>query len=96
VKTCCRSAFCPLDGGRFECRRYGFELHQRRSQVFDDLAGNDLRRWEVVHVFEGLVAQPRDVEIRLVPGDELVVSEGGPCLAALMSVLSAMVRSSDG
>src|SRR5215212_6580150 len=49
------------------------ELLQRRSQVLDDLGGDDLRRGQVRGVLQRLVLQPEHVEARFVACDELLV-----------------------
>jgi hypothetical protein len=58
-----------------QCQRDCLELGQRRRQVLDDLASDDLGSGEVVEILERLVAQPGDVEVDLVPGEQLVVVE---------------------
>ena len=62
-----------VDGGRrllgslgFQTRRDGLKLRQRRGEVFDNLAGDDLGEGSVVPVFERLVTQPAEIEIDLV------------------------------
>ena len=59
-----------LQGGRDR-----LEHSQRRGEVFEDLASDDLGCRELVEVFQGIVAQPGDVEVDLVSGGELVVAE---------------------
>lgn len=66
-----------------QSHRHGLELRQRCRQILDDLAGKDVRGRQAVQVLERLVAQPSDVQVRLVTGDEFVVGEGLPPLAIL-------------
>jgi hypothetical protein len=61
--------------------RHGLELRQGSGEVVDDLAGNDLRCREVIEVLERGVLQPGDVEVDLVPRNELVIAEGAESLA---------------
>src|SRR5665647_3402088 len=55
--------------------RDGLELGQGSGQILNDFAGDDLRGRQVVEVLQGLVPQPGDVEVGLVPCHQLVVSE---------------------
>jgi hypothetical protein len=55
-----------------------FKLLQRGFQVFDDFGGDDIRRGQVGGIFQGLVAQPEDVEIDFVAGDQFFVGEDAP------------------
>ncbi len=98
-----RSLIRLFGGGRcpcFECRGHGLELGQCRGEVLDDLAGDDLGGGQVVEVLQRLVAQPGDVEVDLVPSDQLVVGERlrtartrparrGPCRAGSDSTNSS-------
>ena len=47
--------------------RHGLELNQSSGQVLNDLAGDDLWGRKVVQVLQGLVTQPGDVQVCLVP-----------------------------
>lgn len=60
----------------FELLADAQKLFQRRLEVLDDLQGQDLGLGEVLGVFEALVFQPEDVQVRLVPLHKLVVREG--------------------
>lgn len=60
---------------RLKRGRDGLELGERGGQVVHDLARNHLRRLQVVEVLERFVAQPGDVEVRLVASHEFVVPE---------------------
>lgn len=53
----------------------GLELRQCRREVLDDLPRDDLGCGQVVQVLQRLVAEPRDVEVGLVPRDEVLVVE---------------------
>ncbi len=47
--------------GGFEGCRDRLKLRECCSEIFDDLSGDDLRRWEVIGVVERLDTQPGDV-----------------------------------
>jgi pimeloyl-ACP methyl ester carboxylesterase len=55
----------------FKSKRDGLELDECGCEVFDDRSRDDLGRWEVFDVLEGVVLQPGDIEAGLVAGDEL-------------------------
>lgn len=50
------------------------ELGKRGLEVVDDLRCQNCGRWKIGSVVERLVPEPRDVEVRLVPGDDLVIA----------------------
>ena len=52
---------------------YGVELLQSGLQVLDDLLGDHGRGGEVGGVFEGFVLEPEDVQVDLVPLDQVLV-----------------------
>src|SRR5665647_2861539 len=64
-----------IDRRNFKCGCDSLELGQRSGQVLNDFAGDDLRGRQVVQVLQGLVTQPCDVEVGLVPCHQLVVGE---------------------
>ena len=69
------------------------ELGERRFELLDDLGGEHTGRRQVAGVLEGLVAQPGDVEVRLVPSDQLVVGEPAEPLG--LDPLAAVLRAVD-
>src|ERR1035437_9343864 len=56
-----------------QARRHVAETGQGRFQVFDDLLGQDVRCREIVEVVETFVLEPKDVQARLVAGDQLLI-----------------------
>jgi hypothetical protein len=77
----------PGDGGPRESAALrlkrcgdGRELGERGGEVINDLAGDDVGRWQTVDIFEGVVGKPCEVEVDLVASDELVVGERLPVL----------------
>jgi len=54
------------------------ELLQRAPEVVDDLGRQEVGVGEVGGVFEALVAEPKDVEVELVPSHQFVVGKGPP------------------
>ncbi len=65
------------------------ELVQRGLQVFDDLGGDHVGRWQIGRVFQAVVFEPEDVEAGLVPLHQFVIGEGMEPLRlfSLVSVL---------
>ncbi len=61
----------------------GGELSQGGFEVLDDLGCDHTGCRQVVGVLQALVAEPEDVEARLVAGDQLVVAEPVEPLALL-------------
>jgi hypothetical protein len=59
------------------------ELREGGLEVLDDLRGADAGGREAVGVLEALVAQPEDVKVGLVAGDQLLVGEAPEPLALL-------------
>ncbi len=51
------------------------KLAQGCLQILDDLAGDYVGRQQAVGVFKAGVTDESDVEVDLVPGDQLVVAE---------------------
>ena len=69
-----------IAGSRFKSRRHRLELRQCRGQIFDDFPGDHLGRRQVVRIFQRLIAQPGDIEVDLVAGENVVI---GVCLPPL-------------
>ena len=65
-------------GRRLKVARNQLELLQRGLQVFDNFLRNHGRRGQLVAVGQAVVLEPKNVQARLVAGDQLVMAEGTP------------------
>ena len=62
------------------------ELFQGRFQLFHDFFSDDVRIGEVFCVFQRLVPQPKNVEIDLVPGHDIVQGVSSPATVGVFPV----------
>ena len=79
----------PVTDQRFRYWRSGRKLLEGSAQVLDDLFGDEVGRGESGGVFHALVAQPEDVQARLIPLDQVVGAEAAEALGLL--ALAAVV-----